>query len=75
VNYGSFKGILKGILNFKHAEAFSTLKNLKDLKNEHHHHPWKWFKVFAFGALGGVLFGYSWFVLRPFQSFPIRKLL
>lgn len=71
MNYGSFRGIL----NYKRAEPFESLKNLTDLRNEHHHHPIMWAKTFAFGALMGAVFGYSWFVLRPFQSFPIRKLL
>ena len=71
VNYGSFRGIL----NYKRAEPFESLKNLKDLNNEHHHHTTKWAKVFLFGASAGAVFGYAWFVIRPFQSFPIRKLL
>ncbi|TNV76273.1 hypothetical protein FGO68_gene8827 [Halteria grandinella] len=71
VNYGSFRGIL----NYKRAEPFESLKNLKDLKNEHAHHPTKWAKCFLFGAMAGATFGYAWFVIRPFQSFPIRKLL
>lgn len=71
VNYGSFRGIL----NFKHSEPFALLKNLKDLKNEHANHPWKWARAFFFGASAGAVLGYAWFVIRPFQSFPIRKLL
>ena len=71
VNYGSFRGIL----SYKRAEPFESLKNLKDLKNEHHNHGIKWAKVFMFGAGVGAVVGYSWFVIRPFQSFPIRKLL
>jgi hypothetical protein len=71
VNYGSFRGIL----NFKHSEPFALLKNLSALKEEKHHHPIKWFKAFLFGAISGLTIGYSWFILRPFQSMPIRKLL
>lgn len=71
VNYGSFRGIL----NYKRSEPFESLKNLKDLQNEHHHHPLKWAKTFLFGASAGAVIGYAWFVIRPFQSFPIRKLL
>jgi len=71
VNYGSFRGIL----NFKHSEPFALLKNLSSLQYEQHHHLIKWFKVFLFGAFSGALLGYSWFIFRPFQSFPIRKLL
>jgi hypothetical protein len=71
VNFGSFRGIL----NYKRAEPFESLKNLKDLKNEHAHHPIKWIKCFTFGSIVGVVMGYSWFVIRPVQSFPMRKLL
>lgn len=62
VNYGSFRGIL----NFKTSEPWGMLKNLKDLKDENHSHPIKWAKTFIFGALVGSVFGYSWFVLKPF---------
>ncbi len=48
---------------------------MKDIKNEHHHHPIKWAKTFLFGATAGAFLGYAWFVIRPFQSLPIRKLL
>jgi len=71
VNYGSFRGIL----NYKRAEPFESLKNLKDIATESHHHPIKWAKAFLLGALGGGTIGYAWFVVRPFQSFPINKLL
>lgn len=71
VNYGSFRGIL----NYKRAEPFESLKNLKDISHEHHNHPIKWAKTFFFGATVGAILGYSWFVIRPFQSFPVRKLL
>jgi uncharacterized membrane protein YfcA len=54
------------MLNFKNAEPFSMLKNLKDLRNEHHNHAWKWAKAFFFGAVVGAFVGYSWFVIRPF---------
>jgi len=71
VNYGSFRGIL----NYKRAEPFESLKNIKDIANESHHHPIKWAKAFLLGAFGGATLGYAWFVVRPFQSFPIQKLL
>lgn len=71
VGFGSFRGMP----NFKHAEPFAILKNLKDLPHEHHHHPIKWIKAFLFGGAAGVFFGYAWFIFRPFQNFPIRKLL
>lgn len=61
VNYGSFKGIL----NFKHSEPYALLKNLKDLKEEHHNHPIKWFKMFLKGAICGLLIGQIWFAFRP----------
>lgn len=71
VNFGSFKGMP----NFKHAEPFALLKNLRDLRHEHHNHPLKWAKAFLYGAFAGFVFGYSWFLLKPVQAFPIRKLL
>lgn len=61
VNYGSFKGML----NFKNAEPFSMLKNLRELRDEHHNHPIKWTKVFLFGAIYGVILGSGWFLLKP----------
>ena len=70
VNYGSFRGIL----NFKHAEPWAIFKNLKDLREEHHNHPIKWAKAFIAGAFSGTLLGYSWFILKPVQSLPMRKL-
>ena len=71
VNYGSFRGIL----NFKHAEPFADLKNLKDLKNEHHNIAIKWTKAFLFGASAGAVIGYTFFLVKPIQSFAARKLL
>jgi hypothetical protein len=71
VNYGSFRGML----NFKNAEPWSLLKNLKDLKNEHHNHPIKWTKMFLFGASVGSVLGTIWFCMKPAQAFPMRKLL
>jgi hypothetical protein len=62
VPYGSFRGMP----NYKHAETWCLLKNLKDLGNEHHNHPIKWAKTFLFGAMVGGILGYSWFLLRPF---------
>ena len=61
VNYGSFKGML----NFKHAEPFAQLKNLYELKDEHHNHPIKWTKVFLFGAFFGMVLGSGWFIIKP----------
>lgn len=71
VNYGSFRGIL----NFKVAEPWSMLKNIHDLKHERHNHPIKWAKVFLFGAIAGSIGGTLWFMLKPMQAFPMRKLL
>jgi hypothetical protein len=62
VNYGSFRGIL----NFKHSEPFALLKNLEDLKHEHHNIAIRWAKSFLFGAVTGGVLGYAWFVIRPF---------
>ena len=61
VGFGSFKGMP----NFKHAEPWAVMKNLRDLTHEDHHHPIKWIKRFLFGAAAGCVFGYSWFVFKP----------
>jgi hypothetical protein len=61
VPYGS----LKGMPNFKHSEPFCLLKNLSDMKDEHHHHPIKWFKAFVFGGLVGGMTGYAYFLMKP----------
>ena len=58
-------GTFKGMPNYKHAEPFCLLKNLKDLPEERHSHPIKWTKAFLFGALAGGMIGYSWFVFKP----------
>lgn len=50
------------------------LKNLKDFKNEQHHHPTKWLKKFLFGAVVGVQFGAWYTVLAPINSFVAQKL-
>eukprot|EP00347_Sterkiella_histriomuscorum_P001367 403372309 len=71
VNYGSFRGIL----NFKVSEPFSMLKNLKDLKEEKHNHPIKWAKMFIKGAIFGSMIGTLYFMVKPSQAFPMRKLL
>lgn len=71
VNYGSFRGIL----NFKVAEPWSMLKNIHDLKHEKHNHPIKWAKIFLFGAAMGATIGTLWFMVKPAQAFPMRKLL
>jgi len=71
VNFGTFKGIP----NYKHAEPWAQFKNLRDIVHEEHHHPIKWIKTFLFGAITGGIIGYSWFILKPVQAFPIRKLL
>lgn len=52
VPYGS----AKGMLNYRHSEPFSLLKNMKDIPKETHHHPIKYTKLFLKGAfVGGVL--------------------
>lgn len=71
VNYGSWRGML----NFKHSEPWCMLKNLEDLQNENHNAPIKWTKSFLSGAAMGVVFGTVWFMVKPQQGFPMRKLL
>lgn len=70
VNYGSFRGIL----NFKHSEPWALLKNLNGMQYEHANHPWKWTKAFLYGAFVGSCTGYTWFVVKPVQTFPMKKL-
>jgi hypothetical protein len=64
-------GTAAGMPNYRHAEPFCQLKNLKDLKNEHHHFPTKLFKIFFGGATVGVVFGSAWAFLRPMSGFAI----
>ena len=46
VPFGSFKGMP----NFKHAEPWCLLKNLKDIPNENHNFFIRWTKAFLYGA-------------------------
>ena len=50
------------------------MKNARDIVHEEHHHPIKWIKRFLMGALGGAVFGYSWFIIKPINSFTYKKL-
>jgi len=61
VPYGSFKGMP----NFKHAEQFCLLKNLKDIPHENHNLPIKLTKSALFGALSGTILGYAWIMIKP----------
>jgi len=69
--YGSFKGLI----NYRHAEPFCLLKNIKDISREEHHHPIKWFKQIAKGALTGSLLGYCWFVGGNTGPWEMQKLM
>jgi hypothetical protein len=71
VNFGSFRGMP----NFKHAEPYAVLKNLKDLPSEDAQHPIKWIKAALFGGLVGFVYGYAWFAFKPIQGFASKKLL
>lgn len=68
-------GTAAGMPNYRHAEPFCQLKNIKDLKNEHHHFPTRFFKIFLSGAIVGVTFGSAWGFLRPMSGFAIQKLM
>lgn len=70
VNYGS----AKGMLNYKHSEAWCSLKNLRDLVYEEEHHPIKWAKSFFFGAFLGTAITPFMYAIKPVQYFPFRKL-
>jgi hypothetical protein len=64
-------GTAGGMPNYRHAEPFCQLKNLKDLANEHHHFPTKFFKTFLTGAAIGVVFGAFWTSFRPMSGIAI----
>jgi len=71
VPYGSFGGMP----NYRHAEPWCQLKNIRDLGNEHSHFPTVWAKQFLFGATVGVVLGQGWFFIKPSNSFAIQKLM
>jgi len=51
VNYGTFKGIP----NFKHAEPWQLLRNVRDFIHEDHNIAIKWTKSFITGSIYGAL--------------------
>jgi hypothetical protein len=57
--------------NYRHAEPFCQLKNVKDLAAENHHFPTRWAKTFLYGATVGVVFGQAWFFIKPVNGFAI----
>jgi hypothetical protein len=67
-------GTAAGMPNYRHAEPFSQLKNIKDFLNEEHHFPTKFFKIFCFGAAAGVMYGSVWTFIRPVSGFAAQKL-
>ena len=67
-------GAAIGMPNYRHAEPFLLLKNLKDLKNENAQHPIKWAKTFAWGAWVGFIIGQAWSILSPQNGFALQKL-
>lgn len=48
---------------------------MKDLKNESHHFPTKFFKIFLAGAFTGLVFGSGWTFIRPVTGFATQKLM
>lgn len=50
------------------------MKNLFTLTDEHHHHPTKWIKKFAYGAFVGLVLGQVWFFVSPINGFAAQKL-
>ena len=58
-------GAAVGMPNYRHAEPFLLLKNIKDIKNEHAHHPTKWAKTFLAGSMWGFVFGQAYHLLAP----------
>ena len=71
VPYGTFGGMP----NYRHAEPWCQLKNIKDFANENHHFPTVWFKKFLYGALCGVVLGSGWFFIKPTTGFAMQKLM
>ena len=67
-------GTAAGMPNYRHAEPFAQLKNIKDFTTEHHHFPTKYFKTFLDGAIVGVFFGAAWTFIRPMSGFAMQKL-
>ena len=70
VPYGTFGGMP----NYRHAEAWCQLKNIKDLVHEQDHHPTKWAKAFLGGATAGVLLGAAWVAVAPVNGMAAQKL-
>ena len=70
VPYGAYGGMP----NYRHAEPFALLKNMKDLVNEKEQKAIKWFKYFLFGAGAGVALGSCWFAVAPINAFAAQKL-
>ena len=67
-------GAAVGMPNYRHAEPFLMLKNIQDLRHEEAHHPIKWMKTFAFGALVGFSMGQVYQLLAPMNGFAMQKL-
>ncbi len=71
VPYGAFFGMP----NYRHAEPFMALKNIKDFANEHHHFPTVWAKTFLFGAFAGTILGQGYFFIKPTTGLAMQKLM
>jgi len=68
-------GTAAGMPNYRHAEPFCQLKNIKDLKNEQHNFMFKYIRTFIFGATVGFVYGAAWTFIRPMSGMAIQKLM
>ena len=68
-------GTAAGMPNYRHAEPFAQLKNLKDFKNEDHNFVFKYAKIFFYGAIIGIVYGSVWTFVRPISGFSAQKLM
>jgi hypothetical protein len=68
-------GTAAGMPNYRHAEPFAQLKNIKDFYAEHSHFPTVYFKLFLTGAATGIFWGSFWTFIRPISGFSAQKLM
>ena len=67
-------GTAIGMPNYRHAEPFCQLKNIKDLGNEHHNFMIRYIKIFMAGSIVGLVYGSAWSFVRPMSGMAIQKL-
>ena len=67
-------GNARGLPNYRHSEPWLSLKNVFTFTEERHHHPTKWIKKAALGAVTGLCLGQVWFFFAPINGFAAQKL-